>query len=123
SSTFWNPTPANDVMNKTFKIIPTNDNPSGTYQITLYYTQAEVQGWQTATGQTLGSIQIVKVPTQISNVTPANPNGAGPVTVVTPVVGSLGTNTTLTFTFSNACSGLGAGAVGSALPIGLLDLN
>jgi len=33
---FWNTVPANYLMDKTFHVIPTNNNPSGSYNITLY---------------------------------------------------------------------------------------
>ena len=65
-------------MNKTFRVIPTNNNPSGQYTITLYLSSAEVTGWQTATGQLWANIQLIKLPSQISNVTPADPEPDGP---------------------------------------------
>ncbi len=42
------------VTDKTFLILPTN-NAINPYNITLYYTTAEVNGWQTATGNTWSS--------------------------------------------------------------------
>ena len=42
--------PVNFVTNKTLHIIPTNSNSSGNYQITLYYSNAEISGWESATG-------------------------------------------------------------------------
>lgn len=106
---FWNSNAVNYLMDKTFHVIPTTNNPSGSYNITLYYTQAEVQGWQTATGQALSAIQLVKTQGQISLVTPSNPTAAGTVTIVTPTISSLGTNTGLTYNFTNGFSGFGAG--------------
>ncbi len=38
-------------MSRTLKVIPATNNPSGSYQMSLYYTQAEINAWQTATGQ------------------------------------------------------------------------
>ncbi len=121
---FWNSNTANYLMNKTFHVLPATNNASGSYNLTLYYTQAEVQGWQTLTGQSLAAIQLVKVPGQISMVTAANPNGAGSVTVVTPTIGSLGSNTSLTYTSTNGFSGFGAGIPSfSDLPIGLIQFS
>lgn len=118
---FWNTTAANYLMDKTFHVIPTTNNSSGSYNISLYYTQAEVQGWQTATGQTLGAIQLVKTPGQIYTVTPANPTAAGTPTIVTPTIGALGTNTSLTYNFTNGFSGFGAGIPNMVnLPLTLL---
>jgi len=121
---FWNNNTSNYLMDKTFHVIPTTNNPSGNYNITLYYTQAETDGWQTATGQTLGSIQLVKLTGQVSSVTPAAPTAGGTVLAVTPAITSLGTNTGLSSGFTTGFSGFGAGVPGaSILPIGLLNFE
>jgi hypothetical protein len=127
SSQFWNAVSSNYLMNKSFRVIPTNNNPSGQYEITLYYSQAEVQGWQAATGQTWGSVQLIKLPGSISSVTPSNPepDGTGTVQVVTPTLGTLGSNHTVTYTFNNGFSGFGTGIPGAAgtLPVELLSFT
>ncbi len=127
ASQFWNATPANYLMNKTFRVIPTNNNASGQYTITVYLTAAEVTGWQTATGQSWANIQFIKLPSQISNVTPSTPepDGVGTVQVVTPTLGTLGTASTISYTFSNGFSGFGAGIPGASgtLPITLLSFS
>ena len=114
-------------MDKTFRVIPTNNNSSGQYAVTLYLSSTEVNGWQTATGQTWTNIQLIKLPSQISNVTPATPepDGAGTVQVVTPTLGTLGTHYSLSYTFSNGFSGFGAGIPGAlgTLPIELLSFT
>jgi len=120
---FWNNNTANYLMDKTFRVLPTNNNPSGSYIITLYYTQAEINGWQTTTGQSLGNIQLVKTTGQISSVTPLNPTGGGTVVIGTPAISTLGTNTGLSYNFTTGFSGFGAGVVGVALPISLLDFE
>jgi len=127
SSQFWNTTTSNYLMNKTFHIVPTNNNSSGQYTVTLYFSAAEVTGWQTVTGQSWANIQLVKLPSQISNVTPATPepDGIGTVQIVTPTLGTLGTAYTITYTFSNGFSGFGAGIPGAqgTLPIELLSFT
>ena len=127
TSQFWNTNTANYLMNKTFRVIPTTNNLSGQYTITLYLTSNEVTGWQTATGQLWANIQLIKLPGQISSVTPANPepDGVGTVQVVTPTLGTLGTAYTLSYTFSNGFSGFGAGIPGPSgtLPIELLNFT
>jgi hypothetical protein len=121
---FWNSNTLNYLMDKTFHVIPATNNPSGSYNITLYYTQAEIQGWQTATGQTLSTIQLVKVPGQISSVTPSNPNAAGTPTIVAPAITALGTNTGLTYNFTNGFSGFGAGVPSLiSLPVSILQFT
>jgi hypothetical protein len=123
ATAFWNNSTANFLMDKTFHVLPAVNNPSGSYTITLYYTQAEVNGWQSATGQSISNIQLVKVSNQILNVTPLTPAAGGTVTTVSPVVSSLASNTALSFNFTNGFSGFGAGVVGMALPITLLDFE
>jgi Pregnancy-associated plasma protein-A len=121
---FWNNNTANYLMAKTFHVLPTTNNPSGNYNITLYYTQAEINGWQTATGQSLGNIQLIKVAGQISSVTPASPSAGGAMVTGAPAISSMGTNTGLTAGFATGFSGFGAGVPGlSILPIGLLDFE
>ncbi|HEY5968511.1 MAG TPA: T9SS type A sorting domain-containing protein [Chitinophagaceae bacterium] len=126
-SQFWNINIANYLMNKAFRVIPTNNDPSGQYTITLYLSSAEVTGWQTATGQSWANIQFIKLPSLINNVTPANPepDGVGTVQVVTPTLGTLGTIYSLSYTFSNGFSGFGAGipSAQGTLPIELLSFN
>jgi hypothetical protein len=127
ASQFWNTTAANYLMDKTFRVIPTNNNSSGQYTITLYLSAAEVAGWQTATGQSWANIQLIKLPGQISSVTPSTPepDGVGTVQVVTPTLGTLGTAFTISYTFSNGFSGFGAGIPGASgtLPITLLSFT
>jgi len=120
---FWNNTPANYLMDKTFHVLPTNNNSSGSYNITLYYTQAEVNGWQTATGQSLSNTLLVKTTNAISTVTPANPTAGGVVMTGIPVISSVGSNTGLTFNFTTGFSGFGAGIIGTVLANESLDLE
>lgn len=127
SSQFWNAITSNYLLNKSFRVIPTTNNLTGQYQITLYFSQAEILGWQTATGELWANMQLIKLPSQISNVTPATPepDGIGTVQVVSPTLGTLGTHYTITYTFNNGFSGFGAGVPGASgtLPVTLLSFN
>ena len=118
---FWNNNPLDYLMDKTFRVLPTTNNPSGNYTITLYYTQAEISGWQSATGQNLNSILLVKTSNAISSVTPSNPGGGGTMITATPLIISLGTNTGLSYNFTSGFSGFGAGVVGTVLSTLLTD--
>ena len=126
-SQFWNTNIPNYLMNKAFRIIPTINNPSGQYTITLYLSSTEVTGWQTATGQSWANIQLIKLPSLINNVTPLTPepDGPGTVQVVTPTLGTLGTNYSISYPFSNGFSSFGAGIPASqgVLPIELLSFT
>jgi hypothetical protein len=66
------------VTEKTIHITPANNNLNGQYSITLYYTQNEMNGWTTATGNQPYDMTIVKTGGAIKNITPANPNANGP---------------------------------------------
>jgi len=113
------------LLNKTFRVTPTTNNPSGQYEITLYYTDAEKAGWEAAAGQNWDNILLVKVPSQVSNYTPATPtpDGAGAVALVTPVRSTLGTQYALTATFANGFSGFGAGIPATTLPVTLVNFD
>ncbi|GAA4733759.1 hypothetical protein GCM10023229_09810 [Flavisolibacter ginsenosidimutans] len=123
---FWNNNPSNYLTSKTLQVVPTTNNPSGQYQITLYYTAAEKAGWEAATGQSWNNIQLVKVKSQIKNYTPGTPapDGANAVEVVTPTFGTFGSDYTLTATFASGFSGFAAGIPGvNPLPITLLTFE
>ena len=123
SKQFWNNNISNYLMDKTFRVLPTINNPSGSYNITLYYTKAETDGWQAATSQSLSNIKLVKVAGRISDVTPSNPTGGGAVAIGTPTITSMGTNTAFTYGFNTGFSGFGAGIPDIALPVSMLDFE
>jgi hypothetical protein len=116
---FWNNTPNNYLASKSFKVIPTNNTASGHYQITLYYSSAEVTGWQTATTQTWANAQMVKVSNgfYIPDVTPATPHTSD-VSTITATPGSLGSDYTIMGDFNNTgFSGFGVGVPSAPLPV------
>jgi len=112
---FWNSNTGNYLMDKTFRILPTTNNATGRYEVTFYFTKAEKEGWEAATGKPWDSIQIVKLPSRISNVTPANaqPDGPGTIKVIDAVKRSFGPNYyTLSGIFETGFSGYGFGVAG-----------
>jgi gliding motility-associated-like protein len=95
---------------KTFTITPTNNNPSGTFNVMLYYEEAEVSAWEVFTGNLRTDAEIIKVAgtNSINDVTPAN----FATYTIDNVLASLGTfNSDVTFSapFSNGFSGFGVG--------------
>jgi hypothetical protein len=119
STQFWNNATANYLLSKTCKVIPTNNTASGSYQITLYYTAAEVAGWEAATGRTWtgSTMQVVKVSNGffVPDVTPAASHIAD-VLLVTGTKGTFGSNFTIQGDFSSTgFSGFGVGVPGNAL--------
>ena len=129
TTAFWNNVTANRLLDKTFRVIPTNVHPTGSYDITLYYTVTEVTNWQTATGNTwLGNAKIIKIkePNQISSITPSSPPAqTANIEVNLPSAPALfGTNHSITATFNSGFSGFGVGNAGtSTLPVSMLSFE
>ena len=123
---FRNNSAANYIMDKTYRVLPATNNSPGSYEITFYFTEAEKQGWEAATGQSFSNIQVIKVPGQVSSVSPTNPEPGGPgtVQVVTPTsVGTVGNMFYVTATFNNGFGGFGFGIPAETLPITLLNFT
>ncbi|MCB9198099.1 MAG: gliding motility-associated C-terminal domain-containing protein [Flavobacteriales bacterium] len=95
---------------KTFRVIPTNNNTSGTFDITLYYKEAEVAAWESITGNSRTNLEIIEVRgnNKISDVTPANYTSYS-IDNITASLGSFYSDVTLTSSFSNGFGGFGAG--------------
>ena len=113
------------LASKTFKITPQFTDPSASYTIRLYYTEAEIAGWETATGNTRSGMKIVKVtgaPNGISGVTPANQASYNYVmTTATPgTFGADGVTYEATFT---GFSGFGIGKPTVVVPVSLLQFR
>jgi hypothetical protein len=116
SAQFWNNNTSSYLTSKSIKITPANNTTTGNFQVTLYYSNAEVAGWQTATGQTFSSAKMVKVGNGyfIPDVTPAAQHLTD-VSYTTGSTGSYGTGSSIIGTFNS--SSLSAGlAVGIATP-------
>jgi hypothetical protein len=119
---FWSTNPLNGISSKTFKVTPKNPNPNGSYQISLYYTNAEKTGYETATGLAWSSLQMVKSEGAISGINPANQQ-SNTVTVNNSVSKSLyGTDHMATATFNNGFSGFAVGSPGVATSVNELNV-
>lgn len=121
SASEFNTTNTADYLHdKTYTVTPTNDNPAGTYNVTLYYEEAEVAGWEAATGNNRNNAEIIKVAgnNAISDVTPAT---AGSYTIANSAatVGAFNSDVTFTASFSTGFSGFGVGIynVGNNPPV------
>ncbi|RLA10766.1 MAG: hypothetical protein DRQ60_10795, partial [Gammaproteobacteria bacterium] len=78
----------NLVMDKTFDISPVNTVYAGDVSVTFYFTEAEIAGWETATGLSRTAL------------TAGREFDGTIIETSTLAVGSFGTNVTLTGTFS-----------------------
>ncbi|MBK8501485.1 MAG: hypothetical protein IPL46_04335 [Saprospiraceae bacterium] len=114
TTAFWNNTAANYLTTKSFKITPANSNPTGQYDLTLYYSAAEKAGYEGATSGSWNGVSMVKTAGPISGVTPGNPQ-ISTVTVNNAVTqASYGTDYTAKGTLSNGFSGVAMGKPGAA---------
>jgi hypothetical protein len=74
--------PSNQISEKVFRLTTSNNNTAANYRIKLYFTAAEINGWQQATGNYFTDVRVVKSTNNLSL-----PNVAG-----TPQFSSLNSN-------------------------------
>ncbi len=112
---FWNSNTPNYLASKSIKVVPTNNNPSGNYDLSLYYTNSEVTGFEAAaTPTTFSSSKLVKVSNGffVPDVTAATTH-VNDVLIVSGTATALGTNSVMTGNFSSTgFSGFGVGIPG-----------
>ncbi|MDX2248928.1 MAG: T9SS type A sorting domain-containing protein [Bacteroidia bacterium] len=120
----WSLTAGHELADKTFLITPTNNSPGGgdSYDITLYYTDTEFDGWvaNSNLAYTTSDFKMVKSVGPISGLSPANQNATLNSSVT---YGALGDNHTFTATFTGGFSGFGGGNPSSPLPVELLSFT
>ena len=114
---YENPDANSYPASKTFKITPTTNNVNGNYKIKLYYSQAEVTGWETATGNPRTDLGLLKASDPIPNVSGTQVLGTSPGN------GAYNTNDYyVEATFNTGFSGFGAiSQTNSPLPVELLS--
>lgn len=104
------------VADKTISITPTNNNPTGSYELTLFYKAAEVAGWKAATGLLWEDAKILKTPNAVSTYTP----GTVPIASVVAqasIKSAYGSDSTITATFTTGFSGFAVGNPSLVPPI------
>jgi len=116
TATVFNSNNAPDYLHsKTYFIEPENNNANGTYNLTLYYKDAEVSAWESATGNSRTNTEIIKVSdNRISDVTPAN-FAAYSVGNAAASVGAFGSDVTFTASFNTGFSGFGVGILNTLI--------
>ncbi|MBX2921479.1 MAG: zinc-dependent metalloprotease [Chitinophagaceae bacterium] len=120
---FWNNVPAQYLMRKTFFVNPQFNNPDGNFEITLYYTQAEKNGYEATTGNNWNNIKVVKTAVPVSDITPADPQ-----TDKVEINGNVeraayGEDYMLKAVFQSGMSGFSAGMINTILPVTWLDFK
>jgi hypothetical protein len=118
--------PTYHATQKTLLITPEFNNPNGNYDISLYYNNAEINGWLIATSNTLLEAGLVKSGGAIANISPANQHANGATNFSATNVANqsyLINDTKITGRFSNGFSGFAVVNTGntSLLPIVLLN--
>lgn len=95
---------------KTYTVVPTNNSATGSYDVTLYYEEAEVAAWEGTTGNSRNDLEIIKVAgnNRIDDVTPGN-YASYTIDNIAASLGTFYSDVTLTASFSNGFSGFGAG--------------
>jgi hypothetical protein len=121
---FWNAIPADRLMAKTFYVSPANNTPTGTYNVTFYFTAAEITAWETATGKSRNNLKIIKVANNPISVVNSGNFSTYNIQIVPATLGTFGTNFTLTASFSSGFSGFGFGDPALIiLPVELLSFK
>ena len=109
ATVFNSNTIADYLHSKTFSIVPETNNPNGTYNLTLYYKQNEVNAWESATGNSRSNAEIIKVSSaRISDVTPANATSYS-IGNAAATVSNFGSEVKFTASFNTGFSGFGVG--------------
>jgi hypothetical protein len=122
TSPFWSNDPLYGVTQKTFKVTPQNPNPNGNYEISLYYNNAEKAGYESATGLSWSTAQMIKSNGAVSGITPTNQqtttvsvnNNAGKA--------AYGSDHIVTATFTNGFSGFAVGSPGVATSVSNMNV-
>ncbi len=107
------------LTNKTFRVVPTTNNTSGTYNARFYYTNAEILGWETATTKVRANALLAKTAGAISAATGATSYVVSSGTTT----GTFGTDYWIEGSFATGFSGFGVGIPIVPLPIQLLDIT
>ena len=100
---------------KTFRVIPEFNNPSGDYTISLYYTDDEITGWATGSGRPIVELEMIKSSTSISS--------ASTVELIPVTITSFGSDHIYTANVTTGFSGFALGNPANPLPVELLEIK
>ncbi len=123
ASQFQSPSSLYDVTNKAFRIDMANDNTAGVYEISLYYTEAEIAGWEAATGQIRTDLLMIKTDSTILSVSPASPETATTICAAAAMSAFGDTAWAVTSVFTGGFSGFACGVCNTALEMAGIRLS
>lgn len=123
ATAFWNTTASQYLTRKSFFVTPQFNNPEGKFEITLYYSASEKNGYETATGNSWNNIKLVKTKVPVSQITPANPQQEKVEINPTVEHTEYGVDYMLTAAFNSGFSGFSAGIINTTLPVTWLNFT
>jgi hypothetical protein len=109
AAAFWDTDPSNFLMAKTFYIDPASNNASGTYNVTFYFTEAEIAAWEAVTGKARADLKIVKVQNNPISAVNAGNYTSFNIEILPATLTAFGADWTLTANFTSGFSGFGFG--------------
>ncbi len=120
AQTFEDAAVINNTADKSYLVTAFNNNPTGAYNITLYYTAAEVAGWEGSSTNARSAAHIVKTNSNISAVTVGN-GTSQTIEYQAATNGTFGSDVTFTAGFATGFSGFSISAPPPPLPVELLS--
>lgn len=109
------------ITSKTFRIIPENNHPTGSYKLTLYYNEDEIAGWENAdaSDDMRTDMLLIKTPGTIMN------GDANNYETQIATIETLGAVSAFSATFDTGFSGFALGNVtpNTVLPLDLLSFE
>ena len=73
TKTAWGDYNAQKITDKSYRVTASNNPANAAYEVSLYYTAEEINGWMAATGNSATDMAIVKTAADITQVPPASP--------------------------------------------------
>jgi len=126
TSEFWSASSNEYLMDKTIYVEPANNWNSGTYDITVYYSQTEVGNWESATGKSASDLKLAKVSSPISMINSSASGSYNPELGTSNSASAFGDGYAIKSSFTTGFSGIGAGDPGdppAALPVTLISFE
>lgn len=123
---FWSTNPEQFITEKTFLVTPQFSSPDAGYEISLYYTAAEKEGYEQATNRSWDSMQLFKTNgIAVNTVNPLNRQRNNVALTDNVQHSDFGDDYVLTGAFSGIGdrSGFSAGIIDSMLPLDWLSFN
>jgi hypothetical protein len=117
TAAFWNNDAAQYLAQKTFFITPQFNDPSGKYELTLFYSDREKAGYESSTGQSWNNTMLIKTRVPVSDITPRQPQTDKVEVAAVTRRHSYGEGYAVTALVSTGFSGYGIGVINAALPV------